>query len=79
MTKRKFRTIAKKSVEDDYEHNVWRAIEDIWVEMYATFGMPPEEIRERVTFLVDAYIQFIERETEKDLHRMSPKKKKEYR
>ena len=75
----KFRRITDDSVEDDYEHNVWRAIEDIWVEMYATFGMPPEEIRERVTFLVDAYIQFIERETEKYLHRMSPKKKKEYR
>jgi len=77
--KRGFRKITKKSVEDDYEHNVWMAIEDIWVEMYTSFDMPPEEIRGRIEFMVDAYIQFIEKETAKDLHRMSAHKKRKYR
>ena len=79
MTKRKFRTITKKSVEDDYEHNVWMAVEDIWVEMYASFDMHPDEIRERIDFMVTAYMDFIEQDVRKDLHKMSPKKKREYR
>jgi len=77
--KRGFRKITKKSVEDDYEHNVWMAIEDIWVEMYASYGMPPEVIRDKIEFLVDAYIQFIESETAKDLHRMAAHKKRKLR
>ena len=78
MTKRKFRTITKKSVEDDYEHNVWRAIEDIWVEMYYR-QMSPPEIKDKIMFLVHAYIQFMEQEAEKDLHKMSAHKRRKFR
>ena len=74
----KYRKITDKSVEDDYEHNVWRAIEDIWVEMYYR-QMSPPEIKDKIMFLVDAYIQFMESEAEKDLHRMSAEKRRKFR
>ena len=74
----KYRKITDKSVEDDYEHNVWRAIEDIWVEMYYR-QMPPPEIKDKIMFLVDAYIQFMEQDAEKDLHRMSAQKRRKFR
>ena len=74
----KYRKITDKSVEDDYEHNVWRAIEDIWVEMYYR-QMTPPEIKDKIMFLVDAYIQFLESEAEKDLHRMSAEKRRKFR
>ena len=74
----KYRKITDKSVEDDYEHNVWRAIEDIWVEMYYR-QMTPPEIKDKIMFLVDAYIQFLEQEAEKDLHRMSAEKRRKFR
>ena len=74
----KYRKITDKSVEDDYEHNVWRAIEDIWVEMYYR-QMSPPEIKDKIMFLVDAYIQFMEQEAEKDLHRMSAEKRRKFR
>ena len=73
-----FRRITDDSVEDDYEHNVWRAIEDIWVEMYYR-QMSPPEIKDKIMFLVDAYIQFLEQEAEKDLHRMSAEKRRKFR
>ena len=74
----KYRKITDKSVEDDYEHNVWRAIEDIWVEMYYR-QMTPPEIKDKIMFLVDAYIQFMESEAEKDLHKMSAHKRRKFR
>jgi len=74
----KYRKITDKSVEDDYEHNVWRAIEDIWVEMYYR-QMSPPEIKDKIMFLVDAYIQFMESEAEKDLHKMSAEKRRKFR
>ena len=74
----KYRKITDKSVEDDYEHNVWRAIEDIWVEMYYR-QMTPPEIKDKIMFLVDAYIQFMESEAEKDLHKMSAEKRRKFR
>ena len=74
----KYRKITDKSVEDDYEHNVWRAIEDIWVEMYYR-QMSPPEIKDKIMFLVHAYIQFLESEAEKDLHRMSAEKRRKFR
>ena len=74
----KFRIITDDSVEDDYEHNVWRAIEDIWVEMYYR-GMSPQEIKEKLRFLVSAYIQYLEEEAEKDLHKMSAHKRRKLR
>ena len=74
----KYRKITDKSVEDDYEHNVWRAIEDIWVEMYYR-QMTPPEIKDKIMFLVHAYIQFMESEAEKDLHRMSAEKRRKFR
>ena len=74
----KYRKITDKSVEDDYEHNVWRAIEDIWVEMYYR-QMSPPEIRDKIMFQVSAYIQFLEEETEKDLHKMSAHKRRKLR
>jgi len=74
----KYRKITDKSVEDDYEHNVWRAIEDIWVEMYYR-QMTPPEIKDKIMFLVHAYIQFLESEAEKDLHRMSAEKRRKFR
>ena len=73
-----FRKITDNSVEDDYEHNVWRAIEDIWVEMYYR-QMSPPEIRDKIMFQVSAYIQFLEEETEKDLHKMSAHKRRKLR
>jgi len=75
---RPFRKITENSVEDDYEHNVWRAVEDIWVKMYYR-QMNPSEIKERIMFQVDAYIQFLEQEAEKDLHRMSAQKRRKFR
>ena len=78
-TKRpKFRIITDDSVEDDYEHNVWRAIEDIWVEMYYR-QMSPPEIKDKIRFLVSAYIQFLEESAEKDLHKMSAHKRRKLR
>jgi len=74
----KYRKITDKSVEDDYEHNVWRSIEDIWVEMYYR-QMSPPEIKDKIMFLVDAYIQFMESEAEKDLHKMSAEKRRKFR
>ena len=74
----KYRKITDKSVEDDYEHNVWRSIEDIWVEMYYR-QMTPPEIKDKIMFLVDAYIQFMESEAEKDLHKMSAEKRRKFR
>ena len=74
----KYRKITSKSVQDDYEHNVWRAIEDIWVEMYYR-QMSPPEIRDKIMFQVSAYIQFLEEETEKDLHKMSAHKRRKLR
>ena len=74
----KYRKITDKSVEDDYEHNVWRSIEDIWVEMYYR-QMSPPEIKDKIMFLVDAYIQFMESEAEKDLHKMSAHKRRKFR
>jgi hypothetical protein len=74
----KYRKITDKSVEDDYEHNVWRAIEDIWVEMYYR-QMSPPEIKDKIMFLVHAYIQFMEQEAEKDLHKMSAHKRRKFR
>ena len=74
----KFRKISDKSVEDDYEHNVWRAIEDIWVEMYYR-QMPVEEIKDKILFLVDAYIQFMESEAQKDLHRISAEERRKFK
>ena len=74
----KYRIITDDSVEDDYEHNVWRAIEDIWVEMYYR-QMSPPEIKDKIMFQVHAYIQFLEEETEKDLHKMSAHKRRKLR
>ena len=74
----KYRKITDKSVEDDYEHNVWRAIEDIWVEMYYR-QMSPPEIKDKIRFLVSAYIQFLEESAEKDLHKMSAHKRRKLR
>ena len=74
----KYRKITDKSVEDDYEHNVWRAIEDIWVEMYYR-QMSPQEIKEKLRFLVSAYIQFLEESAEKDLHKISAHKRRKFR
>jgi len=73
-----FRKITDDSVEDDYEHNVWRAVEDIWVEMYYR-QMPVEEIKDKILFLVDAYIQFMESEAQKDLHKMSAHKRRKFK
>ena len=77
--KRQFRTITKKSVEDDYEHNVWRAVEDMWVEMYAGFGIPPDDINEKIESLVYAYCRFLSEDTQKDLHKMSAHKRRKLR
>jgi len=74
-----YRKITDKSVQDDYEHNVWRAVEDMWVEMYAGFGMPPEEINDKILFLVGAYCKFLSQDTQKDLHKMSAKKRRSFR
>ena len=75
----KFRKITKKSVQDDYEHNVWRAVEDMWVEMYAGFGMPTEVINEKIESLVYAYCRFLSEDTQKDLHKMSAHKRRKLR
>lgn len=75
----KYRKITRKSVEDDYEHNLWRAVEDMWVEMYAEYEMPPDVIKEKILFFADAYCQFLESEAQKDLHRMSARKKRLYK
>ena len=75
----KYRKITSRSKQDDYEHNVWRAVEDMWVEMYASYDMSIPEINEKVIFLVDAYCQFLTSETRKDLHGMSAKRRRKYR
>ncbi len=75
----KYRKITSKSVQDDYEHNVWRAVEDMWVEMYAGFGMPPEVINEKIESLVYAYCRFLSEDTQKDLHKMSAYKRRKHR
>ena len=51
---------------------------DIWVEMYYR-QMSPPEIKDKIRFLVSAYIQFLEEETEKDLHKMSAHKRRKLR
>jgi len=74
-----FRKITKKSVQDDYEHNVWRAVEDMWVEMYAGYDMMPPEINDKIEFLVHAFCTFITQETRKDLHGISAHKRRKLR
>jgi hypothetical protein len=75
----KYRKITNKSVQDDYEHNVWRSVEDMWVEMYAGYDMNPEDIKDKIMELVFAYCTFIEQDTRKNLHKMSAKRKQKYR
>ena len=78
-TKRpKFRIITDDSVEDDYEHNVWRSVEDMWVEMYCR-GIDVTKIKDIIMFQVDGYIQFLESEAKKDLHHMSAQKRRKLR
>jgi len=75
---RKFRKITGRSVEDDYEHNIWRSVEDMWIEMYSRH-MDVSEIKDIIMFQVDGYIQFLESEAKKDLHRMSARKRRKLR
>jgi len=75
---RKFRKITGRSVEDDYEHNVWRSVEDMWVEMYCR-GIDVSKIKDIIMFQVDGYIQFLESEAKKDLHHMSAQKRRKLR
>ena len=74
-----FRKITKKSVEDDYEHNLWMATQDIWTEMYATFEMPFDEIRERILDMIQTYIDFNRQYAVKDFHQMSATKRRKHR
>ena len=74
-----FRKITKKSVEDDYEHNLWMATEDIYVEMYATFDMPFDEIREKILGMVQSYMDFLRQDIVKDFHKMSAHKRRKHR
>ena len=74
-----FRKITKKSVEDDYEHNLWMATEDIYVEMYATFDMPFDEIRGRILEMVQTYMDFLRQDIVKDFHKIPSHKRRKHR
>jgi len=75
----KFRKITDDSVEDDYEHNLWMATQDIWVEMYVTFDMPFDEIKEKIHDMIQTYIDFERQYAVKDFHKMSAHKRRKHR
>ena len=74
-----FRKITKKSVEDDYEHNLWMATEDIYVEMYANFDMDHDDIREKILGMVMSYMDFLRQDIVKDLHKIPAHKRRKHR
>ena len=74
-----FRKITKKSVEDDYEHNLFRATEDIWIEMYVGHEMAFDSIDEHIHSMIDTYIDFIRQWAVKDFHGMSARERKKHR
>ena len=74
-----FRKITKKSVEDDYEHNLWMATEDIWVEMYAGHEMDFESISDHIHSMIDSYMDYLRQWAVKDFHGMSADKRRKFR
>ena len=74
-----FRKITKKSVEDDYEHNLWMATEGIYVEMYANFDMDHEEINQKIHGMVQSYMDFLRQDIVKDLHKIPAHKRRKHR
>ena len=74
-----FRKITKKSVEDDYEHNLWMATEDMYVEMYANFKMSFDEISEKIHGMVQSYMDFLRQDIVKDFHKIPAHKRRKHR
>ena len=64
---------------DDYQKNLWMSVEDIWTEMYATYEMSPPEIRSRINASVKTYIDDMQDYAYKDLHGLSPQKRRKLR
>ena len=64
---------------DDYETNLWLAVEDIWTEMYASYDMNPPEIRTRIIDSVNRHCEEMREYAMKDLHGMSAHKRRKLR
>ena len=64
---------------DDYQENLWMAVEDIWTEMYATYEMSPPEIRSRINASVKTYVDDMQDYAYKDLHGLSAHKRRKLR
>ena len=64
---------------DDYETNLWLAVEDIWTEMYVSYDMNPPEIRSRILEMVQGYCEEMRDYALKDLHGMTAQKRRKLR
>jgi len=64
---------------DDYENNLWVAIEDMYVDMFATAGMTPEEIEEIIQRDVRIYVDEMRQWTLKEVHKQTAPQKRKYR